>query len=57
MLSKGLCAARTDGHIVGILEVSGIRVLLVTFQNKREIVTFSNCQRCVISGSPALDTE
>lgn len=37
--------------------VGNIRVLLVTFQNKREIVAFSNCQRCVISRSPVLATE
>lgn len=37
--------------------VDNIRVLLVTFQNKREIVAFSNFQRCVISGSPVLATE
>lgn len=36
--------------------VDNVRVLLVSFQNKRGIVTFSNCQRCVISGSPVLDT-
>lgn len=50
-----------QGQMAILLEfwksVDNIRVLLVTFQNKREIVTFSNCQRCVISGSPALDTE
>lgn len=50
MLSKRHCAARVDGHIVGIWKsVDNIRVLLVTFQNKRGIVSFSNCQRCVIT--------